>query len=187
MSRDADRIAPGLLLAMPSLLTEEFRHAVLLMTTHEKEGAMGFVVNKPLEATVAEVLEDLDVPWLGDADATVWSGGPVKPESGWILFSGKSRQEVEGAVEVMPGLFLSASVDLLRELAARPPRRFRLYLGHCGWGPGQLESELIDGSWMLAPAQASFVFETEPEQMWESAFRQLGLDPNVIVPDQGVQ
>lgn len=187
MSRDSDRIAPGLLLAMPSLVAEDFRRAVLLMTAHEPEGSMGFIVNRPLEATVEDVLEDLDIPWMGDSDATVWSGGPIKPESGWMLFSGKSRQEIEGAAEVMPGLFMSASVELLRDLAAKPPRRFRLYLGHSGWGPGQIEAELIDGSWMIAPAQASFIFETSAEQMWETAFRQIGLDPAVIVPDQGVQ
>lgn len=187
VSRESDRIAPGLLLAMPSLLGGEFRRAVVLMTSHEQEGAMGFIVNRPLAATMSQVLEDLDVAWMGDADAPVWAGGPVKPESGWILFSGKAREEIDGAVEVLPGLFLSASVELLGDLAAKPPRRFRLYLGHAGWGPGQLESEFIDGSWLLAPASVSFVFDTPPEQMWEAAFRQEGLDPSVIVPDQGVQ
>jgi putative transcriptional regulator len=187
MSRDSDRIAPGLLLAMPSLLGDTFKRSVILMTAHEPEGSMGFIVNRPLEATVEEVLEDLDIPWMGDSEATVWTGGPLKPESGWMLFSGKSSQEIEGAAEVLPGLYMSASVELLRDLAAKPPRRFRLYLGHAGWGPGQIEAELIEGSWMLAPAQASFVFDTPPDHQWETAFRQLGLDPAVIIPDQGVQ
>lgn len=187
MARESDRIAPGLLLAMPSLLDAHFKRSVVLMTAHETEGAMGFIVNRPLDISLAQVLGDLDLAWMGDADAPVWSGGPVKQESGWILFSGKASQPVEGAAEVMPGLFLSASIELLRDLAAKPPRRFRLYLGHAGWGPGQLETELIDGSWMLAPASASFIFETQPERMWEAAYRQLGLDPAVIVPDQGVQ
>jgi putative transcriptional regulator len=185
--RQSDRIAPGLLLAMPSLLDENFRRAVVLMTAHEQEGAMGFVVNRPLESTIADVLEDLEIPWMGDPADYVWFGGPVKPESGWMLFSGKARQAVDGAVEILPGLFLSASVELLRDLAAKPPRRFRLYLGHSSWQGGQLESELIEGSWMLAPASASFVFDTQPERMWEAGFRDLGLDPAVIVPDQGVQ
>jgi putative transcriptional regulator len=182
-----DRIAPGLLLAMPSLQGAVFRRSVLLMTAHEKEGAMGFIVNRPLDARVADVLEDLDMPWMGRGDDRVWMGGPVRPESGWVLFSGKARSEIDGAVEVLPGLFLSASIELLRDLATKPPRRFRLYLGHAGWGPGQLEGELIDGSWMLAPASASLIFDGAPEQMWDAAYRQLGLDPNVIVPDQGVQ
>lgn len=186
MSQD-DRIAPGLLLAMPELATGPFRRTVVLMTSHEREGAMGFIVNRPLDAEISEVLEDLDIPWMGRSDERVWMGGPVRPESGWVLFSGKARQEVDGAVEVMPGLFLSASIELLRDLASRPPRRFRLCLGHAAWGPSQLESELIDGSWMLAPATAALIFDTPPEQMWDVAFRQLGLDPNVIVPDQGVQ
>jgi putative transcriptional regulator len=187
MARDADRLAPGLLLAMPSLVGGEFKRAVVLMTAHEREGAMGFILNRPLDAPLSDVLEDLDVAWMGGTEETVWSGGPVKPESGWILFSGKARQEIEGAVEVLPGLFLSASIELLGDLAAKPPRRFRLYLGHAGWGPGQIESEVLDGSWMVAPATPAFIFETPAEAMWETAYRQIGLDPAVIVPDQGIQ
>ncbi len=182
-----DQIAPGLLLAMPGLLDPNFRRAVVLMTAYEDGGSMGFVVNRPLEATVAEVLDDLSIPWMGRDDDPVYMGGPVRPESGWVLFGGRARQEIDGAVEVLPGLFLSASVELLRTLAARPPRRFRLYLGHAGWGAGQIETEVLEGSWMLAPVTASFLFETAPDRMWDEAYRQIGLDPSVIVPDQGMQ
>lgn len=172
---------------MPNLLDPNFRRAVVLMTACEEEGAMGFVVNRALDLTVAEILEDLDMTWHGSPDAPAWAGGPVKPEGGWVLFSGRPRHEIDGAVEVVPGLFLTASIEMLRDLASKPPRRFRLYLGHAGWGPGQLEAELRDGAWMPAPTSSAFLFDTPPASMWETAFRKMGLDPAVIVPDQGVQ
>jgi len=184
---DVDFEAPGLLLAMPQLVDPNFRRSVVLMTSHAEDGAMGFVVNRPLEVTLTEVLEDLSVPWQGPPSSRAFLGGPVLPQSGWVLWVASPGTEREGVVEISPGLYLSASMDVLRELAAKPPRNFRLLLGHAGWGGGQLEGELTEGAWIVAPPDIDLVFNDDAAGMWDAAFRQLGVDPFALIPDQGVQ
>jgi putative transcriptional regulator len=183
-----DKLAPGFLVALPQLRDPNFRRSVVLMTAHADDGAMGFVVNRRLPATVPEVLEGLDVPWGGEPSEPVWTGGPVSTQSGFVLFDGPAGTEDDlNAEEVVPGLFLSASIDTLRALGAKPPRRFRLLLGYAGWSPGQLESEVLQGAWMLLPPDLDLLFEVDPEDMWEEAFRRLGFHPGSVVPGQGVQ
>jgi putative transcriptional regulator len=184
---DVEFQAPGLLLAMPQLVDPNFRRTVVLITSHADDGAMGFVVNRPLQVALTEVLDDLSMAWKGPPSARAHLGGPVLPQSGWVLWVGAPGNPREGVVEIAPGLYLSASMDVLRELAAKPPRQFRLLLGHAGWGGGQLEGELTEGAWMVAPPDIDLVFNDDPEGMWDAAFRRLGIDPVALVPDQGVQ
>lgn len=179
-------LAPGFLVALPQLQDPNFRRSVILLTSHADDGAMGFVVNRPIPATVAEVLEGLDLPWMGPTDAPVWSGGPVGQQSGFVLY-GESDADDEAAEEVVPGLWLSASLDTLRTLGLRPPPRFRLLLGYAGWSPGQLENEVLEGAWMALPPDPGLLFEVPAEHMWEEAFRRLGINPASIVPGAGIQ
>ena len=180
-------LAPGFLVALPQLTDPNFRRSVILLTSHADDGAMGFVVNRPIPATVAEVLEGLDLPWMGASDEPVWSGGPVGQQSGFVLYGGAPADDDAAAEEVVPGLWLSASLDTLRSLGLRPPSRFRLLLGYAGWSPGQLESEVLEGAWMVLPPDPGLLFDTPHEQMWDAAFRRLGIDPFSIVPGTGVQ
>ena len=187
MSSPSDSIAPGLLLAMPQLADPNFHHAVVLMTAHGADGAMGFVVNRQLPAPMKEVLEELDITWGGHVDDTAWLGGPVMQESGWILYDDDKGDTPDDAAELMPGVKITASIEALRRMAGRPPARFRLLLGHAGWEAGQLEREIVEGAWMLVPASPELIFETPAEDMWETAYRSLGVDPGSIVPGGGVQ
>ena len=184
-----DCLAPGLLVSMPHLLDPNFRKTVVLMTAHDPEdGAMGFIANRPLPATVQDVLEGLDIAWHGDAREPVWSGGPVLPRSGWVLFGDDGGRDLDETQEVLPGLYLTASLDHLRELAQAPPERFRLLLGHSGWSGGQLESELSQGAWLTLPAVADELFEGDPEEAWSAAFRKVGIDPgSIVMPSPGIQ
>lgn len=179
-------LAPGFVVAMPQLLDPNFARAVVLLASHDEDGAMGFVVNRPLSVRVSEVLEGLDMAWHGPADARVWGGGPVQTQSGWVLFA-PERELPEDCREIVPGLCMTSSLDALRTLARRPPRRFRLLLGYAGWGAGQVENEIIEGAWMLAPPDPARIFDTEPEEAWTACYRDLGLDPFSIVPGHGIQ
>ena len=109
------------------------------------------------------------------------------PQTGWVLFEHTSGTLHLDAKEVIPGLFLSPSIDTLRALAKRPPRNFRLILGYSGWGAGQVETELVEGAWLVAPADPHLIFGTPSEATWSEAFRRLGIEPGTIVPSQGVQ
>ena len=92
----------------------------------------------------------------------------------------------EDSVDVGPGIVVSTSNEQLRELAARPPRDLRFVMGYSGWGAGQLESELAEGTWLTADAQPDIVFHTRPEGMWEAAIGSLGINPTTLVPGSGI-
>ncbi len=187
------KLAPGLLLAMPHLIDPNFARAVVLMVEHNEEGSFGLVVNHPSDMEASALLSALDIEWCGDADAVVWSGGPVMPTSGWVLHSptdvvGKQSDDLEtgGTIELVPGLALSTSPDNLRAIAESPPQQVRLLLGYAGWGPGQLAEEMARGSWLHADLTPEIIFETEPDEMWEVALRSLGVDPEAIVHGSGI-
>ena len=184
------KVAPGLLLSMPHLLDPNFTRAVVLMVEHSDEGSFGLVVNQPSDLAVCDLLEQLEIPWRGSPDDVVWSGGPVTPSTGWVLHEpvpGLVSEDTEGELlSVAPGIELSTSPEILRDIAGAPPRRVRFLLGYAGWGPGQLASEMVRGSWLHAEASPELVFDTPADEMWEAALRTLGVDPESLIPGMGV-
>ncbi len=189
------KVAPGLLLSMPDLVDPNFTRAVVLMVEHSDEGSFGLIVNQPSELEVTELLEQLDIEWNGAPEEVVWNGGPVTPSTGWVLHapvgdpaaSGLTLDEAGGAtLAVAPGIALSTSESVLRDLAATPPSRLRFLLGYSGWGPGQLAAEMVRGSWLHAEATPELVFDTPADKMWEQALRSLGIEPETVVKGVGV-
>ena len=179
-------IAPGLLLAMPQLGDPNFSRAVVLMIEHADSGSFGLIVNRQTQLPVMRVLEDLDITWNGKSDVLVWQGGPVMPQSGWLVHEPTDLIDPTDSVEVAPGIVLSTSNEQLQQLAKRPPHSMRFVMGYAGWGAGQLASELSEGAWLSAEATPEVVFHCEPERMWETAIRSLGIDPAALVPGSGV-
>jgi putative transcriptional regulator len=180
------QIAPGLLLAMPQLGDPNFFRAVVLMVEHSESGSFGLIVNRRTELPVREVLDGLGMRWSGEGDAMVWQGGPVMPQSGWVVHEPTEELDPSDSVDIAPGIVLSTSNEQLRELAARPPAELRFVMGYSGWGAGQLESELSEGVWLAAEATVGVVFHAHPERMWEEAIRSLGIDPATLVPGTGI-
>jgi putative transcriptional regulator len=178
-------LAPGFLVAAPALADPNFSGTLVLMAEHHAEGAFGFVVNRPGPIRVADVLGGLDeelrakAEERGWADAPVLVGGPVDPERLWILFRPGPSAPEEGAVTVGVGVALGTSRALLEALVrARNPGPVALLLGYAGWAPLQLEREVAAGAWVPTGLHSDLVFETPPEQRWETAVRRLGLDPH---------
>lgn len=160
-----------LLIASPKIVDPNFRRVVVYMAEHTEEGAMGLVLNRPAETTVAEAVPDLE--WLmGERDTTVWVGGPVSPTSVIVL---AEFDEPERAALVVDGAlgFVPTDVDD-RDAFAAGVRRARIYAGHSGWGPGQLEAELEADSWIVEPAQPADVFTAEPDALWSRVLRRKG-------------
>jgi putative transcriptional regulator len=181
-------LAPTLLLAMPQLADPNFRRSVVLLCQHGPEGALGFVVNRPTDTRAATAVA-LDPPPRSDSGLTLWAGGPVEPNRGFLLLGRDLGGESE---RITDGLHLTASVEVLRGLIETRPQdlqreRCRLLLGYAGWGPGQLDSELAASAWLTAPADANLVFDTPAAQMWERAIRDLGVDPLALQLGPGVQ
>lgn len=188
-------LAPGLLLAMPHLVDPNFTRAVVLMIEHNDEGSFGLVINQPSDMEAGELLGALDIEWAGDADAVVWSGGPVMPTSGWVLHEPTpavpepepgAGLDNASSIRLMDGLVLSTSPDNLKAIAEDPPNRMRLLLGYSGWGPGQLAEEMARGSWLHADLTPSLVFDTPADKIWEAALRTLGVNPDSIVQSRGI-
>jgi putative transcriptional regulator len=179
-------LAPSLLLSMPQLLDPNFARTVVLLCTHNQDGAFGLVVNRPL-TTSGHITVNLDPPVSTDRELQVWVGGPVEPESTWILVGTSDEAGASTGMSLGAGLALSNSPELLRKLIEpNPPRHARLVIGYSGWGPGQLEKELQDSSWLLSEVDHDLLFNTPAEQMWERAIRQLGADPGTLHMSRGV-
>jgi putative transcriptional regulator len=157
-----------LLIAGPSLLDPNFWRAVVLVGEHTEEGALGVVLNRSSETTVDEALPELAL--LAEEMGTVHVGGPVQPSAVVVLADFAEADDAESLVVESVG-FLPAEIepDTLGEL-----RRARVYVGYAGWGPGQLDGELEEGSWIVEPAQPDDVFTDDPEGLWSDVLRRKG-------------
>ena len=129
------------------------------------------------------MLKQLEIAWRGPADLNVWQGGPVETYRGCVIHSPQSLADAEA---IVPGLALSTLPDQLESLAEQPPPGLRFLLGYAGWGPGQLEREMAEGAWLLAPVEPELIFDNNGEEMWEAAIASLGVDLSTLVPAGGV-
>lgn len=180
-------LAPALLLSMPQMLDPNFARTVILLCKHNDEGAFGLVMNRPL-ITTGRVVVNLDPPVSTERELEVWIGGPVEPQSSWMLIGGQPHElEVFGGMAIAEGLSLSTSPELLqRLLEPNPPADTRLIIGYSGWGPGQLEWELEESAWLLSDIDRDLLLRTPADKMWERAIRRLGADPAALHTSRGV-
>lgn len=179
----ASELAPGLLVAAPTLLDPNFRRAVVLLVDHSPEGSLGFVINRPADVRLPGMLDALGLS-RADAnapDAPVLLGGPVAPDTGWIIFdSGHPGGQGFGeeVVRVSERLAVSASRELLEQTVhGKGPERMMLVLGYAGWAPAQLDAEIAQGAWIPVDLSDSIVFDTPYDDRWGTALRSLGIDP----------
>jgi putative transcriptional regulator len=177
-------LAPGFLVASPTLADPNFDGSLVLMAEHHGEGALGFVVNRPGPIAVADVLRGLDGTLAELAAATgrqggqVLIGGPVSPERLWILHRPGRMAAEDEAVKVGTGLALGGSRELLEALVRDPESGpFLLLLGYAGWAPMQVEHEVAAGAWLPLDLQEDLVFGVPMAERWETAVRRLGLEP----------
>jgi putative transcriptional regulator len=171
---------------MDQVLDPNFRRTVVLMLHHaEEEGALGLVLNRATDVTLASLCETVDLVWRGDAGERVDWGGPVQPDHGWVLLD-EGLLEGPETEDVGGGFSFSRSQNVLRQVAEEPPRHARVFLGYAGWGPGQLEREIAQGSWLVVPASKQLVFETARQELWSASLRSLGIEPATLVSSQGV-
>jgi putative transcriptional regulator len=157
------------IIASPTLLDPNFARAVVLIAEHNDDGAMGLVLNRPSEASVAESVEELN--GVVEAGATVFVGGPVQTQAVMVLAEFDDPEQAAAVVLADVG-FLPADADMA-ELSGRT-RRARVFAGHAGWGPGQLDAELEDGSWIVEDPLPDEVFTEAPEDLWGAVLERKG-------------
>jgi putative transcriptional regulator len=155
------------------MLDPNFMHTVVLVCDHGPQGTFGLVVNRPLPLRVCDL--DADVSLLRGREDRLWAGGPVQPDSLQVVHCVEG--EIPGALPVVDGIRFGGDPDVLRAaLDASPDAPRRFVLGYAGWGAGQLDDEMAEGSWIVVPATPRRVFDPAPETLWRRVLRAEGGD-----------
>jgi putative transcriptional regulator len=185
--RPTDQPAPGefltgqLLIAMPAMEDPRFAHSVIYLCAHTPEGAMGLVLNRPLQRPkFDDLLRQLEVAPVPPARRIrLCAGGPMDNARGFVLHT--TDWTGEGSLRVDDAVALTASLDVLKEIAeGRGPREGILALGYAGWGPGQLDAEIQQNAWLSVPADETLVFDGEHDTKWRRALAKLNIDPLLL-------
>lgn len=189
MSNLEDSLSPGFLIASPKLDDSVFERALVMMVHHDEEGAMGFVINKPLEVDFGSLLETAaeNAPSQISPschEVPVRFGGPVRVEQLWLIFQALDQEhhptfdEESGALHFDELWYLVASSDKIELFASgHNSSPYIPLVGYTGWGPGQLESEIEDGSWLYLDFHEELAFPDDFEAAWGRALTLLGVDP----------
>lgn len=161
---------PGLLIASPQMRDPNFARSVVLLVQHDENGALGVVINRELSVPVRDVLEGAeDATGPSGEQRALW-GGPVQPEIGLVVFEGEAPE----GWRVGEQLAVSGSRERVMALL-RQDGRFHLCLGYAGWGPGQLDREFAEGSWVHSEADRRLLFEVNAARRYDEALARLGL------------
>ncbi|MDJ0684366.1 MAG: YqgE/AlgH family protein [Alphaproteobacteria bacterium] len=187
----SDRATSGylsgqLLVAMPAMTDPRFERTVIYICVHNEDGAMGLVVNRLMDSlTFGELLDQLDITAKNQADdMRIHFGGPVESGRGFVLHS--SDYAKEGTITMENGVGLTATIDILRDIAEGDgPRESMLALGYAGWGPGQLDNEIQQNVWLNVPADDDLVFDTDLETKWRRSLAKLGIDVTLLSGQAG--
>jgi putative transcriptional regulator len=174
------------LIAMPSLTQGIFARSVTYLCGHNEQGAMGIVINQPLDLKLREILDHLDVEGMhSHFDQLVMAGGPVQTERGFVLHR-TSEKQWETTVAISADISLTTSRDILDAFARdEGPSASLVALGYAGWSAGQLESELADNAWLTVPADSDILFDTPISQRLDAAVATLGIDLSMLAPGAG--
>jgi len=174
------------LIAMPQLEDPNFYHTATYICEHNEEGAMGLIINRPLELTLGEVLAHIDIPVESEeiARIPVYYGGPVQEDRGFVLHHMTRRWE--STLKITDELAVTTSRDILANIASgNGPDQFLVTLGYAGWGAGQLERELAENAWLSGPANPEILFNTPVAERWTAAAQSIGVDLNLLSGDTG--
>lgn len=162
------------LIATPYLGDPQFQGGLIYLCEHSEEGALGLMVNRPLDVTLGDILNQLDID-SDEITAPVYSGGPVQMERGFVLHHPSASWQNTATVE--DGVQLTTSRDILTAIAAAEgPGHYLVMLGYAGWGEGQLESELASNAWLTCPATPDLLFDTPWAQRYRAALKRIGVD-----------
>jgi putative transcriptional regulator len=178
------------LIAMPGMADDTFAGAVIYLCEHTERGALGLVINKPIDIKLKRLFEkvELELDREDLADAPVFFGGPVQTERGFVLHDrlGEEGGHYNSTLSIPGGLEMTTSKDVLEALAhGAGPKRVLITLGYAGWGAGQLEDELSRNGWLNVNADPGIIFDTPVEQRYERALSLLGIDRGMLSQEAG--
>jgi putative transcriptional regulator len=161
--------AGNLLIAEPLLNDPNFVRSVIFLCEHGPEGSVGFVLNQPTDYTLQDLLPELYVSSLN-----IFQGGPVQTDTLHMIHR---VREITGGLQITNNVFWGGSYEVLKDMIWRnsfEPSEIRLFVGYSGWAPGQLEAEIMEGSWLVTDVNEDLLFETDPDEIWKKAIGLLG-------------
>jgi putative transcriptional regulator len=188
--QDPTFLTGHLLIAMPTMRDPNFARTVTYVCEHTAEGALGIIINRPMDMDLGMIFQQLALTPTDPERASqpVLQGGPVSQERGFVLHAvdGSGDGGFDSTLAVTQEIRVTTSQDILAALAAgRGPRRALLALGYAGWGAGQLESEMSQNAWLTVPASPEILFDIPFERRWHAAARLLGIDLATLSSDAG--
>jgi putative transcriptional regulator len=178
------------LIAMPGMADDTFAGTVVYLCEHTERGALGLVINKPIDIKLKNLFEkvELSLPAHELAEQPVFFGGPVQTERGFVLHErrGEGTPPYSSTMSVPGGLDMTTSKDVLEAMAeGGGPRRVLITLGCSGWQAGQLEDEIGRNGWLTVDADPAVIFDTPIEKRYERAVSLLGFDPRMLSQEAG--
>ncbi|MBX3619413.1 MAG: YqgE/AlgH family protein [Rhizobacter sp.] len=193
MSGSSINLTNQFLIAMPGMADETFAGAVVYMCEHTDKGALGLVINKPIDIKLKNLFEKVELTLDREdlAEAPVYFGGPVQTERGFVLHEPLGGEEGEGghynsSLQIPGGLEMTTSKDVLEALShGAGPRKILVTLGYAGWSAGQLEEEIGRNGWITVSAAPEIIFDTPVEQRYDRALSLLGIDPRMLSQEAG--
>jgi putative transcriptional regulator len=165
-------LAGQLLVATPDMADPRFSRSVILIVRHERDGALGITINRPIqELPIARLLEALGLDSHGiAARVLLFAGGPVEPDIGFVLHSADYHRN--GTIDIDGRVAMTSDPGVLSDIGHRQgPRQSLVALGYAGWGPGQLEAELAAGAWFTVPEEPALVFDLDRDKLWDEAMK----------------
>jgi putative transcriptional regulator len=178
------------LIAMPGMADDTFAGAVVYLCEHSEKGALGLVINKPIDIKLRNLFEkvELSLERKDLAEQPVYFGGPVQTERGFVLHEkmGGEESPYSSTLAIPGGLEMTTSKDVLEAMSSGAgPRRVLVTLGYSGWGAGQLEDEISRNGWLNVSATPEVIFDTPIEQRYDRALALLGIDPRMLSQEAG--
>ena len=189
MAADRFNLTNQFLIAMPGMGDDTFSGAVVYLCEHTENGALGLVINKPIDITLKNLFQkvELSLESTALAELPVFFGGPVQTERGFVLHEARANQQGYSSTLSIPGgLEMTTSKDVLEALSnGAGPRRVLVTLGYSGWAAGQLEDELGRNGWLTVDASPEIIFDTPVAERYDRAVSLLGFDPRMLSQDVG--
>mgnify|MGYP001170118283 CR=1 FL=1 len=176
MGHKESKIDAGKILISAPHLSDFFSRTVIFMTEYNENGSLGFVINRPVEGKLSELIEDFP-----EFDARVMLGGPVETEI--VNFIHRAGDIIEGGLEICDGIFWGGNFNTLKLLAesgSLNPSDFIFFLGYSGWSAGQLDDELQENTWIVTESEAELIFDLEPDKIWAETLKRMGGEYNTI-------
>jgi putative transcriptional regulator len=180
------------LIAMPGMGDGTFAGTVVYLCEHTDKGALGLVINKPIDITLKNLFEKVDLTLDREdiAELPVYFGGPVQTERGFVLHEAQEGDEEDGgynsSLKIEGGLEMTTSKDVLEAISSGTgPKKMLVTLGYSGWAAGQLEDELSRNGWINVEAEPGIIFDTPVNQRYDKALSLLGIDAGMLSSDAG--